>query len=103
MVTHLSRLAWKEAFTQLTNRAVSPAEPGTTVMALAANLLGSTSWDVPMGWSSRPGHLEHPALVCGDGHPSLAIQSQPSPLAGGELAARPLHFISLSPVLTATP
>lgn len=55
---------------QLTNRAVSSAESGTTVMALAAN--------VPMGWSPHSDHLEHPALVCGDGHPSLAIQSQPS-------------------------
>lgn len=79
MVTDLSRLAWKETFTQLTNRAVSPAESGTTVMALAGN--------VTMGRSPRPGYLERPALVCGDGHPSLAIQSQPSPLAGGELAA----------------
>lgn len=48
MVTHLSRLAWKETFTQLTN-GVSPAESGTTVMALAAN--------VPVGWSPCPGHL----------------------------------------------
>lgn len=79
---------------QLTNRAVSPAESGTTVMALAAN--------VPMGWSPCPGHLEHPALVSRHSHPSLAIQSQLSPPAGGELAAL-LHFIILSPVLTATP
>lgn len=72
---------------QLTNGAVSPAESGTTVMALAAN--------VPVGWSPCPGHLKHPALVYGDGHPTLAIQSQPSPLARGELVA--LFTLSHSP------